>query len=494
MTTGGDPARASGAAGELPVDAAREKRVVALTSVAAAVLLTAGKLVVGFTTGSLGILAEAAHSGLDLVAAIITYFAVRVSDKPADAEHLYGHGKVENLSALAETALLLATCGWIFYEGIERLFFKDVQVEATFWAFGVIVVSIVVDVSRSRALARVARKYNSQALEADALHFSTDIWSSAVVLLGLALVRLSAAVGGAAWLRRADAVAALVVALIVVYVSVRLGRRTADALLDRAPRGLRAKVEEVVRGVGGVLECRQVRLRSAGAQSFVDLTVGVRRSQSAESGHAIAAAVEEQIKAVLPSADVVVHIEPLSDAHETLAERIRAIAASAGRPAHNILVAEDAGRVRVELHLEVDERLDLRQAHEEAHRLEGMILAELPQITQMTTHIEPHQDERTIHGDVTEFSTDLVQRVQQLAAATPGIVDCHDVTARHSGAGVSLTMHCTFAPGLSVRRVHEISSELEQHLRAAIPNLARVTTHPEPVEGGQKAVESVPPE
>jgi divalent metal cation (Fe/Co/Zn/Cd) transporter len=327
---------------------------------------------------------------------------------------------------------------------------------------------------------RAARKHGSQALEADALHFSTDVWSSAVVLVGLVLVKIGDLAGQSPLLRRADAVAALLVALIVVWVSFRLGRRTVDALLDRAPAGLRARIEQAVREVAGVMECQQLRLRQSGNQTFLDLVVGVRRGQSVESSHAVGAAVEQRIKTLLPHADVVVHVEPLSGADETLPERIRAIAANAGQTVHNILVSEEAGRTCVELHLETDAGLELRRAHDDAHRLEAAIRAELPDIAEITTHIEPHRDQPEPRRDVTETSANLLRRVHRIAAATPGIVECHDVTVRRAGKEISLTMHCTFAPGLSVRRVHEISTDLEQHLRATVPNLARVTTHPEP--------------
>ncbi len=469
-------------------DAAREKRVVALSSVGAAVLLTGGKLVVGLMTGSLGLLAEAAHSGLDLVAAIVTYFAVRFSDKPADAEHLYGHGKVENLSALIETLLLLGTCGWIIYEGIERLFFKEVPVEATVWAFVVIVVSIVIDVSRSRALMRVARKHNSQALEADALHFSTDVWSSAVVLLGLILVKLGALVGGARILQRADTVAALAVALLVVYVCLRLGRRTVDALLDRAPAGLYASVERAVREVPGVLECRQLRLRQSGNRTFVDLVIGVERGRSLESGHAVGTTVEQRIRDVLPNADVVVHVDPLCSADETLAERIRAIAINEGQTVHNILVSEEGGRVYVELHIEADENLELRLAHDRADRLEAALRAELPSVAEIITHIEPHRRRDEPLRDVTGSSAGLIERVRHIVAETPGVTECHDIALRRAGSEMFLAMHCTFAHGLAIGAVHEISTHLEERLRVAIPGLVRVTTHPEPVPESPKAM------
>src|SRR5215472_8002862 len=230
-----------------------EKRGVARNSVVAALLITALKIVVGFTTGSLGILSEAAHSGLDLVAAVITLFSVRVSDKPADADHQYGHGKIENFSAFIETGLLLVTCVWIVYEALRRLFFHHVEIEPSLAAFLVMFFSMAVDYWRSRALGRIAAKYDSQALEADALHFSTDIWSTGVVALGLLLVMLGRTYG-IAWLRAADPIAALFVAGVVVYVSWRLARRTVDALLDAAPTGVRGKIIAAVWKVEGLLE------------------------------------------------------------------------------------------------------------------------------------------------------------------------------------------------------------------------------------------------
>src|SRR5467141_2740481 len=217
----------------------REKRAVAGNSVLAALVITSLKIVVGVATGSLGILSEAAHSGLDLIAALMTFFSVRVSDKPADADHQYGHGKVENFSAFIETGLLLLTCVWIISEAIKRLFFESIEIEPTVAAFAVMVLSMGVDVWRSRALGKIATKYDSQALDADALHFSTDVWSSGVVILGLALVLIGERLG-ISWLTKADPIAALVVAMIVVYVSWRLARQTIDALLDAAPTGIRS--------------------------------------------------------------------------------------------------------------------------------------------------------------------------------------------------------------------------------------------------------------
>jgi cation diffusion facilitator family transporter len=282
--------------------------------VLAAVGLTAFKTIVGLTTGSLGILAEAAHSGLDLVAALITLLAVRTSGKPADEQHLYGHGKVENLSALFETLLLLVTSIWIIYEAIQRIFFKSVIIDVSVWAFVVMGVSIVVDINRSRMLYRVAQQHNSQALEADALHFRTDIWSSSVVIVGLIGVKVAESVPGLAFLHKADAVAAWGVALIVAYVSLQLGLRTVQALLDVAPHGMVDEITRRVEAIPGVIDCHHVRLRHSGHYLFVDLHVRVNGQLSLREAHAITEQIESSIRDMVPGADVTVHAEPAREA------------------------------------------------------------------------------------------------------------------------------------------------------------------------------------
>ncbi|HEY1272367.1 MAG TPA: cation diffusion facilitator family transporter, partial [Terriglobales bacterium] len=267
-----------------------EKRAVAGNSVLAALIITGLKVLVGITTGSLGILSEAAHSGLDLVAAVVTFLSIRVSDKPADADHQYGHGKVENFSAFIETGLLLLTCVWIIYEAILRLFYRHVEIEPSLAAFAVMFLSIGIDFWRSRALGRIARKYESQALEADALHFSTDIWSSSVVVLGLLLVLLGRAYQ-VDWLRDADPIAALVVAGIVIYVSWRLARRTIDTLLDAAPPGVRGQIVTAISQVEGVLEIDRVRIRRAGNRYFADLSIALARNVTFQRSEQMSAAV-----------------------------------------------------------------------------------------------------------------------------------------------------------------------------------------------------------
>ncbi len=286
------------------------KVTAALSSLVAALVLTGFKIVVGVFTGSLGILAEAAHSGLDLVAALLTFLAVRVSGKPPDAEHTYGHGKIENLSALFESLLLLVTCVWIIFEAVKRISGGHVAVDVNIWSFIVMGTSIAIDVSRSRMLYRVAKEHRSQALEADALHFETDIWSSAVVIVGLLSVKVATLGSQFAWLRYADAVAALAVAGIVILVSAKLGWRTVEALLDAAPEGSVERIVAVAEAVPGVIDCHDVRVRHSGPVLFADIHVTVDGSLPLRDAHALTEQIEAAVQNALPGVDLVVHPEP----------------------------------------------------------------------------------------------------------------------------------------------------------------------------------------
>jgi cation diffusion facilitator family transporter len=298
--------------------AEREKRSAASTSLIAAFGLTGFKIAVGLVTGSLGILAEAAHSGLDLVTAAVTYAAIRAASKPADKEHLYGHGKIENLSALFETVLLLGTCAWIITAAVRRLAGGSAEIEVTFWSFAVMLASILVDMSRSRVLSRAASRYNSQALEADALHFSADVWSSAVVILGLICVKAGQRWTAVPWLRNADAVAALGVALIVIFVSSKLGIRTVHALIDAAPLGVEERIIAAVEAIPGVNNCHHVRVRNSGPRLFADIHILVDGDLPLREAHSLTETIEAAIGRILPDADVTVHPEP-SDEHPSIA-------------------------------------------------------------------------------------------------------------------------------------------------------------------------------
>jgi cation diffusion facilitator family transporter len=280
-----------------------EKQRVAGISVFAAIFLTGFKLVVGLITGSLGLLSEALHSGLDLVAAVITFFSVRISDNPPDREHNYGHGKIENFSAFLETILLFITCIWIIYEAMHRLITGNTNIEVSVWSYIVVISSVVVDITRSRALSKVAKKYNSQALEADALHFSTDIWSSLVVLLGLICANFG--------FFFADSIAALMVALIVLIVSYRLGKRSIEVLLDYSPREKVSKIGSILKSLPEINSFRSLKVRTAGADTFVSVTVTMNSQLRLSSAHKICDTVESEIRKEIDRCDVFVHVEPV---------------------------------------------------------------------------------------------------------------------------------------------------------------------------------------
>ena len=279
-----------------------EKKRIAITSVFAAVFLTVFKFLVGFITGSLGILSEALHSGLDMIAALVTFFAVKFADQPADEGHNFGHGKIENYSALVETLLLFITCIWIIYEAVRRLIYHDVEIEVTVWSFVVVITSIIVDISRSKALYKVAKKHDSQALEADALHFSTDIWSSTVVLIGL--------IGASFNFYYADPLAAIFVAVIVLTVSYRLGKKSFDALIDKAPEGLSESIKQIIGEIPEVKVFHDIKVRESGPMKFVELNIHVDKNITIEKAHEISHQVEKAITSRIKNVEVMVHAEP----------------------------------------------------------------------------------------------------------------------------------------------------------------------------------------
>ena len=456
----------------------REKKAVALNSILAAIAITTMKVVVGAATGSLGILSEAAHSGLDLVAATVTYFSVRVSDKPADAEHQYGHGKIESFSAFVETGLLLLTCIWIVYEVGERLFFRAVEIEPTVWAFVVMSISILVDFWRSRRLRVIADKYDSQALQADALHFSTDIWSSAVVILGLLLVLLGRRYS-LEWLSKADPVAALFVACIVVYVSSRLARQTIDALLDAAPKGIRGRIIEEVYRVDGVLDVDRVRIRRAGSRYFADVAIAMSRNVTFQKSEQVANEVAARIRQLLPDSDVVVNAVARASHRESLFDRIRAVATRNNLNVHDISVQDIAGKLHVEQHVELDERLSLKAAHDRVTRLEAEMKQEAPEITSILTHIE--SEPATIEtSDGPLLAPSFERRLQAVTEGFPEVVDMHDLMFKRVGGRLYLSLHITMQDDLPLARVHDIQTAVEGRFRQEVPELFRVLIHPEP--------------
>ena len=462
----------------------REKKAVALNSIWAAIGITALKIVVGVTTQSLGILSEAAHSALDLVAAAITYFSVRVSDKPADADHQYGHGKVENFSAFIETGLLLLTCLWIVYEAVKRLFFHDIHINPSVWAFLVMGASIVVDRWRSRRLRTIADKYDSQALRADALHFSTDVWSSSVVVLGLALV-MAAERWSVPWLAKADAVAALAVAGIVVQVSWRLARQTIDSLLDAAPSGVRTRIISALYAVDGVLEVDRVRTRRGGSSYFVDVSVAMSRTVTFQKSEQVSTEVAGRIRDILPRADVVVNAVSRAHLRESLFDRVRAVATRHNLNVHDISVQDLHGQLHLEQHVELDETLTLKEAHGRITELEAEMKNDMPEILTILTHIES-EPARIETGDGLVPVPSFERKLLGVTESFPEVVDMHDLVFKRVGGRLYLSLHCTMKDDLPLSRVHDIQTAMEGRFRQEVPELFRVLIHPEPQTDNQR--------
>lgn len=449
------------------------KERVALGSIAASGGLTVAKAIVGFATGSLAILSEAAHSLLDLVATIITYVAVRISGKPADERHHYGHGKVESVAALIETGLLFVLSAVVIWEAGKRLLGEAVAVEATIPAFVVIGASIVVDFFRARLLYRVANTTSSEALEADALHFGSDMWSSLAVLVGLVAVAL-----GLKW---ADAVAALIVAVFVCLAGWRLGRRTIGTLIDTAPEGAAAQLTAIARKVPGVVSVDRVRARRVGQELFVELTAGVSRALPMDRVAALKDEITRAIRQEMPGAQVSITTEPRALDDETVSERVNVIARNRGLAVHHVTVQAIVGRLAVSLDLEVDGKLGLGEAHEIATGLEDAIRRELGPDVEVETHIEPMQAADLPGRDAPKERVKEVQAALSELATTAGTIrELHNVRVRESSEGEVVNFHCHADPARSVQEVHEKVDELERALRRRFPSIKRVIGHAEP--------------
>jgi len=453
----------------------REKEYVALTSIAASAGLTIAKTIVGLSTGSLAILSEAGHSLIDCGAAIMTYLAVRVSGKPADEEHHYGHGKIESVSALGETALLFLLSGIVIWEAVTRLINHEPHsVAATYWAFGVIIASIVIDFFRARALTRTAKATHSQALEADALHFSSDMWSSGAVLLGLVGVWY-----GIGW---ADSAAALVVAVLVCVAGWRLGRKTIDTLTDTAPKGAAETITHIVSMVPGVVAVEQVRARDAGDRTFVDVTVAVNRALPLERVAEIKAAVAAALAANMPRTEASVTTDPVAIDDESIVDRIMVIARNRALAVHHVTVHSLQDKLAVALDLEVDGRLTLGEAHDIADALEDAIAAEIGEKAEVETHIEPLQP-----GDASgrEAPPERVMAVEsalkELAAADKALRHIHDVRVRETDDGEIVNFHCHVDPDMTVDQVHGKVDMLERALKENSSLIKRVIGHAEPM-------------
>jgi cation diffusion facilitator family transporter len=461
-------------------EATRTKGRAALMSVGTALVLVSLKVYLSIWTGSLSVLSEALHSGLDLVAAVITCLSLRVSDKPADADHPYGHAKFESFSAFVETGLLLLTAVYIIVEAFLRLIHGNSPVRPSLLAVALLGGMLILDLLRARKLQSVAQKYPSEALEADALHFSTDVWSTSVVLVGMAAVWLGQQFG-APWLAYVDPLAALAVAGVIIWVGSRLGRRTLDALVDVAPIELQARVAEAAGSVEGVLSTERVRMRRAGNRYFVDVTISLPRTASLEQAHAASTAVEQRIANIVP-ADVMVHMEPRAGANEPFFDTIRAIAQRRGLAIHEVSAHQYGRTMVVDLHLEVDEHSSLREAHRIATGLEEEISQIAKGDARVNIHIEPMGNRIGGAEEMHDLGLAVQEYINSLLNEYHELKDCHEVHVRRAEHKIVVSCHCAMDGDLAITEVHDVTAALEDRVKEKFPQIFRVTIHPEPIE------------
>ncbi len=459
------------------------KQRVAAWSLAAAVGLLAFKLVVGLHANSLGILAEAAHSALDLFASALTWISLRIAARPADANHPFGHGKFESFSALLEAGLLVATALTIGDAALRRwMAGAGGAMRLDGWAFAVMITSMAVDAVRARYLRRASSAYGSDALAADALNYSSDIATSAAVLLGLTLV----AVGRQwrlAWLLHADAAAALVVAAAMVWLALRLGRRMAGVLLDEAPPGLSRDLRQALHGVEGIAAVERLRVRRMGSRYFVDLQLALEPPSTLERAGGVRQEVANRILRRLPEADVVVEAHPAAPERLGPIERVQAVALRNNQNIHDLSIYQLGQALDVEFHLELRESMPLAEAHDLVSRLEAEIRRDVPGVREIVTHIEP---EAAVGPAALVDAGDVARQVEGLARSVPDLLDCHDIQVRRSSGHLALSCHCSFSDALPVNEVHERVSRLEAEIRRALPQLFRITIHPEPTSDNRR--------
>jgi cation diffusion facilitator family transporter len=453
------------------------KQRAAAASIAASTILAAVKLAAGMASGSLALLSEGAHNAIDIGASALTFFAVREADKPADADHPFGHAKIEAVAALAETGLLAVLAIVVGIEAIARIRGGDAQVDVGAFAIGAIIFSIVVDVVRWRTLTRVARSTSSHALAADALHYSSDLLSSVLVLTGLVATR--------AGVPHADALAAIGVAGFIAVAGYRLGRTTIDALVDRAPEGLTDAIRSLVMHDTSVAGIEAIRLRPSGPKIVGDVVVSVSRTLPLETVAGIKAELQSRIARKWPEAELTITANPLALDDETILERVLVIAARRGLPVHHVTIQDIEARKTVTLDLEVDGAMTLGDAHRLASELEDAIAGEIGDDVEVETHIEPAEPEAS--GQLAEPG--LAHRIEAsltAAAAEQGrIRDIHDVRVRKTSGGVFVLFHCRADPSTPVETVHNAVDSLERSVKSAFPEARRVVGHAEP--GGRRA-------
>ncbi len=451
----------------------KKKEAVALSSVLTSAVMTVLKFIVGIMTGSMGIISEAAHSALDLGAGILTLFAVKISDKPADDEHLYGHGKIESVSALVETGLLFLTSIWIIFEAIHRIIDKNFNIEITWYAFAIILISIIVDISRSRALSKVAKETNSQALAADALNFSSDVWSSCVVLVGLAL----AAVG----IKGADSLAAIGVSIFIMVAGYRLGKKTIDVLIDTAPEGVSDIVREIASNVPGVISVEKIRVRPLGLLMFIEMEIGTNRGFSLMKVDEVVKKIKDAIKQKIAESDILIHTKPVQMKDEKMIDIVRAVAFKHSLSVHSIIIDKLNDRRFISYDLELPGHLTVFEAHEISSNLEKEIQSEIGMEIELNTHIDPYVIDEKVSDELKcDEALSIKKEIEKFITKVGIIKDAHNVLMRKIGGKIFITLHCYARANETIEKSHHSASSLKSLIKENIENVRGVVIHIEP--------------
>lgn len=452
---------------------AKEKEDVTRGSVVASAVLVVLKLAVGVITGSIAIISEAAHSSIDLVATILTFFAVRIGGKPADKRHHFGHGKIESVTALIETGLLMATSFLVVYEAVRKIITGSHIFEITWYSFAVMALSIIIDFLRSRALGRVAKETGSQAMQADALNFQSDMYSSLVVIIGLILARFGWPI--------ADALASIAVSIMIAIAAWRLARQTIDVLIDAAPEGVEEEIIKIVKTVPEVIDIQKIRVRPAGNLVFVDMTIHVSRRYTLDQIQQIKEKVSQEISEQIPEIDLNLSAVPLTMSDETTIEQIRLAGQNHSLAVHDISIHHHGEKRFISFDVEIEAKTSLGKAYRKVRQLESHLCQEIGGETEIVIHMEPQYDERKIVEEPSQKEIDLLKKaIEKAAAGVKELSNIHQIEATKHQGKLHVTLHCYAEAELPLERVHWATSKLDKLARQNCQLIKRVTIHTEP--------------
>ena len=456
----------------------QRKNKVALQSLFAAIVITLIKIIAAYASGSLGVLSEVFNSGIDIFVALVTMLSIRYSAKPPDEDHNYGHEKIESFSALFQVLILFITSSYIIYEAIQRLFFdRGNEVNVSLWIIAALLISMVIDFYRAKALRKIANETQSKALEADALHFSVDILSSSIVIIGLIITYLEIS-------KTADTIAAILVTAIIIRLGYKLAKKSFDSLMDRVPDGLYEKLRLESLLINGVEGIKSIRIRNAGSLIFIDMTIEISRLVPFSKAHDIMDNLEKRIKELVPNGDVVIHSEPIVTKNETINDKIRMVVGEAGLKCHDIFSHKIDNEIYSELHVEIDNTNDLYKAHNIIYDLEKRIKDEIDIISHIKIHIDEPSDLVFDTRDITPFSNDIVREVETILSECRDVVSSNEIQVVSSNGKIRVSMNCIFKDDFSFDEVHDIVTILESkiflNLKENYPRLANVMIHAEP--------------